>query len=164
MELNELFGLPAHPLIVHGAVVLLPLAAAATVAVALIPWRRRTLAPIVLCLAVVAAVFVNLAQGSGEPLEDRIDETELVKEHTDKGESVQPWAIGVVIAAGAVTAATFLRDRLSRVPSGAVTGVLVALALVVGIGATWTIVDAGHSGARAVWNDTPPPRPDDDDD
>lgn len=164
MELNELFGLPAHPLIVHAAVVLLPLAAAATVAVALIPRARRTFAPIVLGLAVVAALFVNLAEGSGDPLEDRIEETALVKEHTDKGESVQPWAIGVAVAAAAVTAATFLRDRLTRIPQGALTGVLVAIALVVGVGATWTIIDAGHSGARAVWEDTPPPRPDDDDD
>lgn len=164
MELSELFGLPAHPLIVHAAVVLLPLAAVATLAVALIPRARRHYAPIVLGLAVVAAVFVNLAQGSGDSLEDRVDETRLVDEHADKGEGVQPWAIGVVVVAGAVTAAAFLRHRLPRVPDVAVTGVLVVAALTAGVGATWTIVDAGHSGARAVWNDTPPERPDDDDD
>lgn len=164
MELSELFGLPAHPLIVHAAVVLLPLAAAGTVAVAIVPRGRRLLAPIVLALAVGAAVAVNLAEGSGESLEDRVDETRLVEEHTDKGEGVFPWAIAVVVAAGAVTAATFLRDRLSKLPDVAVTSVLVVAALAAGIGATWTIIDAGHSGARAVWNETPPERPDHDDD
>lgn len=164
MELSELFGLPAHPLIVHAAVVLLPLAAVATLAVAFLPRFRRHFAPIVLGLAVVAAISVNLAQGSGDSLEDRIDETRLLDEHTDKGEGVQPWAIAVVVVAGAVTAAAFLRDRLTQLPAVAVTAVLVVGALVAGIGATWTIIDAGHSGAKSVWNDTPPERPDDDDD
>jgi hypothetical protein len=164
MELSELFGLPAHPLIVHAAVVLLPLAAVATLVLAIIPRARRIYAPIVLGLAVVAALFVNLAEGSGESLEDRVTETQLVEEHTDKGEGVFPWAIGVAVVAGAVTAAALLRDRLTKVPEVAVTGVLVVAALAAGIGATWTIIDAGHSGARAVWNDTPPERPDDDDD
>ena len=31
MEIENLFGLPAHPLIVHGAVVLVPLAAIGTI-------------------------------------------------------------------------------------------------------------------------------------
>jgi hypothetical protein len=79
MELSELFGLPAHPLIVHAAVVLLPLAAVATLVLAIIPRARRIYAPIVLGLAVVAALFVNLAEGSGESLEDRVTETQLVE-------------------------------------------------------------------------------------
>ncbi len=41
MEINSLFGLPAHPLVVHAAVVLLPLAAIATILTAAIPASRR---------------------------------------------------------------------------------------------------------------------------
>ena len=37
MEIDDLFGIPAHPLVVHAAVVLLPLAAIGTVIVAAIP-------------------------------------------------------------------------------------------------------------------------------
>jgi hypothetical protein len=50
MEIDELFGLPAHPLLVHAAVVLLPLAATAA---------------------------IGLAQGPGDALEERVDETRL---------------------------------------------------------------------------------------
>jgi hypothetical protein len=33
-----------------------------------------------------------------------------------------------------------------------VTAVVVALALVAGGGATWTVIDVGHSGAKATWD------------
>lgn len=44
MEIKELFGLPAHPLVVHAAVVLLPLAAVATLVCAAVPRARRSYA------------------------------------------------------------------------------------------------------------------------
>lgn len=152
MELESLFGLPAHPLLVHGAVVLLPLAVVGTLVVAAVPPARRHFAPVVLALAVAATGAVGLAQTSGEALEDRVRETDLVDEHTDRGESVLPWAIGVTVAAAAVTAA----DRLGRPRSWDVrqrlaTVVLIAVALVVGAGATWSVIDVGHSGAKATW-------------
>jgi uncharacterized membrane protein len=64
MEINELFGLPAHPLLVHAAVVLLPLAALATIVVAVVPKTRRHYAPVALVLAIAALGAVGLAQGS----------------------------------------------------------------------------------------------------
>jgi hypothetical protein len=35
-----------------------------------------------------------------------------------------------------------------------VAGVLIGASFVVGIGATWTVIDVGHSGATSVWHDT----------
>ena len=46
MSIDNLFGLPAHPLVVHAAVVLLPMAAIATVVVAAVPRWRRPYAPL----------------------------------------------------------------------------------------------------------------------
>ena len=77
MEIDTLFGLPAHPLVVHAAVILLPLAAVGLLLVAAIPRARRLSAPIVLGIALAATVAVGLAQQSGEALEDRVPETEL---------------------------------------------------------------------------------------
>lgn len=154
MELESLFGLPAHPLVVHAAVVLLPLAAVATIVVALVPRARRHYAPVALGLALAATVAVGLAQGSGEELEDRVDETALVEEHTEKGEQVLPWAVLTLLVSGAVVAAGPLQRRLGeKVKPAVVTGVLTAGALVAGIGATATVIDVGHSGAKATWND-----------
>jgi hypothetical protein len=153
VEIKELFGLPAHPLVVHAAVVLLPLAAVATLVCAAIPRARRVYAPVALGLALMATLAVGLAQGSGEELEDQVDETELVEEHTEQGERVLPWAIAVTVAAAAVTAIPLLSRRRRRLGAGTVTAAVVVISLVAGLGATWTVVDVGHSGAKATWND-----------
>jgi hypothetical protein len=153
VEIEELFGLPAHPLVVHAAVVLLPLAAVATLACAALPRARRTYAPVALALALAATLAVGLAQGSGEALEDDVEETELVEEHTGKGERVLPWAGGVLVAAAAVTAIPVLARRRPDLPGRTVTAVVVAVSLLVGAGATWSVVDVGHSGAKATWDD-----------
>jgi hypothetical protein len=153
VEVEELFGLPAHPLVVHAAVVLLPLAAVATLVCAAVPRARRAYAPVALGLALAATLAVGLAQGSGEALEDQVDETELVEEHTERGERVLPWAGAVSVAAAAITAVPALARRRPALPARTVTAVLVAVSLVVGAGATWTVVDVGHSGAKATWDE-----------
>jgi hypothetical protein len=66
---------------------------------------------------------------------------------------VLPWAVAVTVVAAAVTAVPILGRRLATWPARTVTAALVVVALVAGAGATWTIVDVGHSGAKATWND-----------
>lgn len=153
MEIEELFGLPAHPLVVHAAVVLLPLAAITTVICAALPRARRHYAPIALGLALVSTLAVGLAQGSGEALEENVDETELVEAHTDQGENVLPWSIAVAVAAAAVAAVPLLARRRPSLLAKTVTATLVAVSLITGAGATWTVIDVGHSGAKATWDD-----------
>jgi hypothetical protein len=152
VEIEELFGLPAHPLVVHAAVVLLPLAAIATVVSAAWPRARRYYAPLALGLALVATLAVGLAQGSGEELERKVDETELVEEHTSQGELVLPWALAVTVVAAAVTALSVLSRRRPGLSGRAVTAAVVVVGLVAGAGATWTVVEVGHSGAKATWD------------
>jgi len=155
MELESLFGLPAHPLVVHAAVALLPLAAIATIITAAVPRSRRHYAPVALGLALVATLAVGLAQGSGEALEERVDETELVEEHTEQGETVLPWAIALTVVAAGVTVAPMVTRRYPKLSPTTVTAVLVIAALITGIGALWTVIDVGHSGAKATWDDLP---------
>lgn len=150
--MDEVFGLPAHPLVVHAAVVLLPLAAIATVVCAAVPRARRAYAPIALGLALVATLAVGLAQKSGEELEENVKETELVEQHTEQGESVLPWAILVTLVAGAVTAAPYVERRRPNVSTKAVTATVVVLAVIAATGATWAVVSVGHSGAEATWS------------
>ena len=108
MEIDSLFGLPAHPLIVHAAVVLLPIAAIGLIVVAAIPRARKLYAPIVLGLALVATVAVGLAQQSGESLKGDVKKTELVEEHAEQGETVLPWAIAVTVVSALVAAEPYV--------------------------------------------------------
>jgi hypothetical protein len=153
VEIEELFGLPAHPLVVHAAVVLLPLAAFTTLVCAVLPRARRHFAPVAIGLALVATLAVGLAQGSGEALEEHVDETALVEEHTGQGERVLPWAIAVTLVAAAVTAAPALARRRPRMAPRRMTAALVTLSLLAGAGALWSVIEVGHSGAKATWDD-----------
>src|SRR5688500_10920824 len=111
IEIEELFGLPAHPLLVHAVVVFLPVAAVATLLCAAVPRLRRSYAPLALALSLAATLAVVLAQGSGEELEHKVDDTELVDEHTGEGERVLPWAIADTAAAATVVAAPMVARR-----------------------------------------------------
>jgi hypothetical protein len=153
VEVEKLFGLPAHPLVVHAAVVLLPLAAIMTIVCAAVPRARRHYALVVFGLAVVATLSVGLAQGSGEALEEQVKETQLVEEHAGQGEQVLPWAVAVMVTAGAVAAIPLLMRRRPNLSGRTVTAVVVAMSLVAGAGALWTVIEVGHSGAKATWND-----------
>ncbi len=99
MSLDNLVGLPAHPLIVHAAVVLLPIAAIATVAVAVVPRWRRPYAPLALAASLVAAGTIWLAMESGESLEERVTETALIDEDARSNliERVAPLGVQIAI-------------------------------------------------------------------
>lgn len=154
MEIDTLFGLPAHPLLVHGAVVLMPLAVLGIVAIAAVPRWRRVGAPLVFAAAVAAFGAIVVARGSGEPFEDRIRETELVEEHTELGDDILPWTVGPVVVAGALVALERRSRRDDRLATPAITGAVVAVAVLIGGVAVWKLVEVGHSGAKAAWSAT----------
>ena len=96
------FGVPTHPLTVHAAVVLVPLAVIAVVVAALWPAARRRYGPVVLILATLALVSVPVAKESGESLARRLPGTPLIQQHMAMADGLLPWAAGLWIAAVAV--------------------------------------------------------------
>jgi hypothetical protein len=119
----------------------------------LIPRLRSHWAPVGLALALAATVAVVLAQGSGEELEHDVRKTELVHEHTEEGERVLPWAIALTIIAAATAVAERSRRRWPRLDTRVAAGVLAVLALTAAAGSTFEVIEVGHSGAKATWND-----------
>ena len=167
MEIAKLFGLPAHPLLVHAAVVLLPLAAVLAVVVAVVPRARPAYAWVAVVLAVVATGFVGLAQGSGEALEESVRETPVVEEHAESGESVLPWAAVMTAAIGALAVGDEWRRRSATARDGRPLGlpdapgwvrpalsIVTLLVVLTAVGGTVQVIRVGHSGARATWEDT----------
>ena len=144
MEISNLFGLPAHPIIVHAVVVLVPLVALGAVGTVLWPALRERVGWIVVAGAIATAVLVPLATGSGEWLEERVGETPLVERHAELGEQLLPWVVGLALAAFAFM---LLVHRASRWLAlvGAVATVVLA------VGATVNVTLIGHSGAEATW-------------
>ena len=159
--MDELFGLPAHPLLVHGAVVLVPLAAIGVLLTAFWPAARSKLAVAVVVIAAAGTVMAFLSAESGESLEGSVRETELVEEHAELGETGLASAVAVLVAAIGVAGVGMYEQRRSgsttddgahrrtlqiRVGVGAVA---VVLALV----GTVQIARIGHSGAKATWDE-----------
>lgn len=95
-------GIPTHILLVHAVIVLLPLAALALVASALWPTMRRKLGVLTPLLALVALGFVPLATNAGEWLRDHVPNTDLIRKHTELGDTLLPWAIGIFVLSAAV--------------------------------------------------------------
>jgi hypothetical protein len=80
---EEILGIPAHPLIIHAAVVFIPLQIVAAIVYGLIPAWRRHLVWAVLGLAVLAPASAWAAKLSGEAFEQR-----LIRKHIATGELI----------------------------------------------------------------------------
>ncbi len=155
---STLFGLPAHPLLVHAVVVLIPLAAIAMVLMVVAPRTRSHLVWATLVLAVAAAALTPWAAESGEELAHQVDETATIERHEGLGENLTPFAVGLAVGAAALAAEHVRSERRSAdfghaarrrwVPIG-----VSALALVTAVAATAQVVAVGHSGAEATWED-----------
>ncbi len=152
--LDSFFGLPAHPLIVHAAVVLLPLAAIGIIVVAVMPKARRHYAPLVFGFALAATVAVGLAGSSGEALQKHVQRTELVRHHTQQAETVLPWSIAILALSAVLVLVDRFPDRIPKFNARQVNVALAVLTIVAAIGGTWAVTAVGHSGAKASWSAT----------
>jgi hypothetical protein len=141
-------GLPAHPLLVHAVVVLVPLAALGAVALSVRPAWNRPYGPLVAAAALAAAGAATLGYFAGNQLRAAIDITPgfvpVIDEHARRG----LYALIAVWPFALLAVATAVLTLRSRGRAARITGLLSALA---GIAALVTTVLAGHSGSAAVW-------------
>lgn len=158
MEITTIMGVPAHPLMVHVPVVLVPLALIGALLMFIPRWRER-IGWVTVVLAGVALVFTQLAISSGEGLEEHVEETRLLEAHTSIAENLRPWVFLFFLGLLAV----MLIDRTLRrraasagtTPTGTPRAVLAALVVtaLLGVGASWVTYRVGHTGAKASWHE-----------
>jgi hypothetical protein len=151
----EFFGLPLHPLVVHGVVVLVPLATVGILLSAAVPVLRRHVLGVAMALAIGAAALVPLATVSGEALEDDTAESEELNRHTELGESTLPWVAALALGASAFGAQEFARRRGDGAPAWArsrrVGVAVIVLAVGTSLAATVQVVRVGHSGSASIY-------------
>ncbi|CUR55862.1 conserved membrane hypothetical protein [metagenome] len=154
MEIN---GLPLHPLVVHAAVIFVPLAALAALAYALVPKWRWALRHPSLALAVVAAASTQVASLSGESLrDDRGLFTPAVETHELWAGRMlySVWVLAGLVAVAwwalpHVTALAGRKDREARV--GALVIPLTVLLPLAALVTLFLAYKTGDAGAKAVW-------------
>ena len=176
---REFFGLPAHALLVHGAVVLLPLCAIGVILLAFIGSWRRKYGWLVLFGLFLATMFAYFAKESGESLAEVVGRPER---HADLG----TW-LPIVAAVLFLLTLIWLPlarggDRPASTPSktstvspdatqvlspttttprgpGGFTRFMALLSVIAAVTTlVWTIM-VGHSGATAVWANVLEPVP-----
>jgi hypothetical protein len=165
-------GLPAHPLMVHAAVVLLPLLAIGGVLYAVAPFTRRHIRWPVIFLALAAPGAVLSAKLSGEEFKknQNLQSPEIqtqIGEHQEFGEVTVWLAAGLAVLVLALTLLVHERAATAvgrgtddtSVGAGARGGApmivqIVLAVLTVGFAgaALFYVFQTGDSGANLVWN------------
>lgn len=166
--MDQIFGLPAHPLLVHVPVVLLPLAGFG----ALVTFLRRSWYEqyrwAVLFVGGVGMLGAVLAAGSGEELErqvratDGVEAVRAVHEHAEAGDTARGVAIVFFLALAVYVVVPWFVDRRNTAARTGGGGgeltlptwtrpVMMAVVAITAVASLVTIVDAGHSGAERAW-------------
>ena len=142
-------GIPVHPLVVHLAVVAVPLAALGLLVMVFRPTFSQRYGGWVVAVATVGLGASFLAKESGEVLEERVGEPGF--DHAELGD-VMPIVAALLLLAVVVLYAVdrYLSDdasyrRILRI-AAAVAAVVIALGNMV-----W-IYRVGDSGAKSVWS------------
>jgi uncharacterized membrane protein len=156
MEIDKLFDLAAHPLLVHAPVVLVPLLFVVSIAFVARPTWRAQMGWLAAALF-VTAIATFLAKGSGEALEHRIGKTIAdeagLRQHADLGETTAILVLLQFLSAAGVAIVSRLMSRAKeRARALGIIGNLGLAALVVfGALATIWMARTGHEGARITW-------------
>ncbi len=156
--METIFGLPAHALLVHIPVALIPLSALGAIVIAVSERWRERIGWVVVGVAGFATIASQLAVTSGEELEEAVDENQLVERHAELGETFFWFALAFfLIVLALMIWDTMRRRRVARVE--AVTGrnavgiALSVLVIVASLGIGVRVYQVGHSGAKAVWQE-----------
>jgi len=140
---DTIMGLPVHPLVVHFAVVLLPLSAIGLIIVMLRPTWRTPFGYLALGGLLVGGGATLAAKESGEALADRVG---LPQQHANLGSLLTYLAFALIVSALAwfiVAGARGSRWWVTMVLAIVTTALAVAVSIL-------TVV-VGHTGATAAW-------------
>lgn len=152
--MRTIFGLPAHPLLVHLAVVLVPVTAIAVVVAVIRPvWRRRYHLPLFV-MSVVGLLSIFVARNTGEQMYIWMNRDPPVAHHRNLANGALVFMLLFTAATGAMA---FVERRAIASSGGShrtATTVTSALAVVTAILVTIWVVRTGHEGARLTWKIT----------
>lgn len=160
-ELETLNGLPAHPLIVHLPVMMIPLALVGAFVALVRPSWRSWATPVTATFALLGAVGVQLAIMSGEGLEELAgEEGAAIERHAQLAEQARPLVVVFLLVVAAAAVAVYLSQRdpegtqpRTALARKAVAPLLVLSVLTGGLATAW-VYRTGHTGAESVWEKT----------
>ncbi|GAB2610298.1 hypothetical protein Aab01nite_24500 [Paractinoplanes abujensis] len=153
---DQINGLPVHALVLHAAVIFVPLLAVGAVVYALVPRWRPKLGWAVVLLAVAAPASAFVAKASGTELYNRLLDQgmsgrgkEILDDHMGFGTLTAWFALALGVVSIVLVALTWRRagGRLPMIGEVGAAVVLIVLAALSG----YYVFKTGDSGATAVW-------------
>lgn len=162
--IDSLGGIPAHPLLVHIPVVVVPLATIGVVLMALRPALIRTWGVVVSALVGIGFLGAVLAASSGESLEESYEDagqqiSAALRDHAESGEQARLVVFVFLVLTVAWVAVVAWRRKVGEARATErlrsprrVVAALAVLAVLSGVAATTSVVLAGHGGAESVWD------------
>lgn len=152
---DQINGLPVHVLVLHAAVIFVPLLALGAIVYALVaPWRPR-IAWAVAALAVIAPLCTLVAKLSGQKLYNRVAPNmegktlNLLNAHMGFGSRTFWFTLALGVVTLILVVLTWRRPgTLPKVADLGLGVVMILLALVSG----YYVYRTGDSGATVVWN------------
>lgn len=153
----EFMGLPLHPLVVHTAVVFVPLLVVAAVVYAFVPQWRSRVGWFALVLAVAAPVTALVAKLSGSELHETLiaknyppQILDQVDRHQNYGDRTFWFTLVLGLFTAALVVVTSRRPQVGVLPSW-VRLILIAGVVIFGVLTGIYVYLTGESGAEAVW-------------
>lgn len=151
---TQINGLPAHVLLVHFVVVMIPITALLLLASAIWPAARARIGAVLPIVALLSLISVPITANAGDWLRTKMGGgSPAVAEHASFADQLLPWTVGLFLVSVAVWAVhRFLPAARSGSSRTALTVGLAVLSLVVAVGAVFTVYRVGDSGAKAAWD------------
>lgn len=149
---DQIAGLPAHPLLVHAAVVLAPALALLAIGHAVLPAVRPHAERPLIVLVVAAPLSIAIARESGAALQRRlVQEQAATPELLARIDAHAASARTLLLLTLALCAACFARVLLKHRLRSAPTVALAVLTCTLAAAILWFAVTTGHTGTSMVW-------------
>jgi peptidoglycan/LPS O-acetylase OafA/YrhL len=152
---DQIHGLPVHALVLHVAVVFVPLLALGAIVYAVAPKTRPRIGWAVAALAVVTPITCFVTKESGEKLYDRTIANGMrgkalaeLNKHMSFGTDTFWWVLALGVVTLVMLVLTWGSRSLPMIASAAGSVVMVVLAVVAG----YYVYRTGDTGATVVWN------------
>ena len=149
--MGELFGTPAHPLLVHIPIVLLPLLAIAAIVMAAKPALRRRLTWALAGSTLVTAAVTYWATRSGNRLRHALQPAlgSKANRHMELGN--QTAVLATAFFVGTALMVVMEKSILPRKATKRSAIVLASVVALIGVVAALWVIRTGHEGARITW-------------
>jgi uncharacterized membrane protein len=156
---TTILGIPAHPLLIHAAVVFIPLLIVGAIVYAAIPKFRPKIDWAVLALAIIGPFAALFAKLSGQSLktqliDKKLTSPQLLKQitvHNGYGNDTFWWTLVLGVATLALLAYHW-RTRAQETENGTVRAVSTVVLLVLGVLVGYYVFRTGDTGAHMVWS------------